>query len=78
MLGGASAAGTALPPMIIYPKAFPGGRYRYGGPDDAIYARSESGWVDNELFLQWFKRVFLKYAVPERPVLLVVYGHQSQ
>ena len=77
MLCTASAAGAALPPMIIYPKAFPGGQYRFGGPDDAIYARSESGWVDSELFFEWFKRDFLKYAVPQRPVLLIVDGHKS-
>ena len=31
----ASAAGIPLPPMIIYAKAFPGGPYRFQGPDDA-------------------------------------------
>jgi len=46
----AYAAGTAIPSMIIYPKAYPGGQYKLGGPDDALYARSESGWVDSELF----------------------------
>ena len=23
----------------------------FRGPDDAVYAKSESGWVDSELFL---------------------------
>ena len=54
MLCGASAAGSALPPMIIYPGSFPGGQYRLGGPDDTLYAKSESGWVDSDLFSQWF------------------------
>ena len=53
MLCGASAAGIALPPMIFFPKAFPGGAYTFKGPDDAVYAKSESGWVDSELFLSW-------------------------
>lgn len=77
MLCCASASGGALPPMIIYPKAFPGGQYRFGGPDDSIYARSESGWVDSDLFLQWFKKIFLKYTVCGQPVLLLVDGHKS-
>ena len=77
VLCGASAAGSALPPMIIYPKAFPGGQYRFGGPDDALYARSDSGWVDSELFFQWFKKIFLKFAVQQRPLLLIVDGHKS-
>ncbi len=77
LLCGASAAGIALPPMIIYPKVFPGGAYTFRGPDDAVYAKSESGWVDSELFLAWMKKVFLVYAVSQRPVLLLVDGHAS-
>ena len=76
LLCGGSASGSALPPMIIYPKSFPGGQYKFGGPDDAVYA-SESGWVDSELFIEWMKRIFLRYAVPERPVLLLIDGHKS-
>ena len=30
--------------MIIYSKSFPGGQYRFEGPEDTLYARSESGW----------------------------------
>ena len=30
----------------IFPKAFPGGAYTFDGPDDAVYAKSDSGWVD--------------------------------
>ena len=77
VLCGASASGAALPPMIIYPRSFPGGQYRFGGPDDAVYARSESGWVDSELFLEWIRRVFLKYAVSSRPLLLIIDGHKT-
>lgn len=77
MLCGASAAGLPLPPMIIYPKAFPGGQYRCEGPDDAVYAKSESGWVDSELFLAWMKKVFIAYSDSERPVILFVDGHKS-
>ena len=38
-----SAAGLPLPPMIIYSKSFTGGPYRFDGPDDALYAKSDSG-----------------------------------
>ena len=77
MLCGASAAGLPLPPMIIYPKAFPGGQYRFDGPDDAVYAKSESGWVDSELFLAWMKKVFITYCGSERPVIFFVDGHKN-
>lgn len=59
MLCAASAAGIPLPPMIIYAKSFPGGQYRFEGPDDALYAKSESGWIDSELFLKWTKKNLL-------------------
>ena len=77
MLCGASAAGVALLPMIIYPKAFPGGAYTFRGPDDAVYAKSESGWVDSELFYAWMQKIFLVHAVHQRPVFLLVDGHSS-
>ena len=49
LLCGASAARVALPPMIIFSQSFPGGAYKLDGPDDAVYAKSESGWIDSEL-----------------------------
>ncbi len=64
-----STAGLPLPPMIIYTKAFPGGQYRFDGPDDAQYAKSDSGWIDTDLFLSWLKKIFLKHIVSQRPVL---------
>ena len=77
LLCGASAAGVALPPMIIFSKAFPGGSYKFDGPDDAVYAKSDSGWIDTELFLAWMKKVFVKYCGTQRPVLLFIDGHAS-
>ena len=77
MLCCASAAGFPLPPMIIYSKSFPGGQYRFDGPDDTLYAKSESGWIDTELFITWFKKIFLKYSVAQRPLLLLIDGHKS-
>ena len=74
----ASAAGIPLPPMIIYAESFPGGQYRFQGPDDALYAKSDSGWIDTELFLTWLRKIFLRYAVSQRPIiLLLVDGHKS-
>ena len=63
--------------MIIYSKSFPGGQYRFNGPEDALYARSESGWIDSELFLVWLQKIFFKYLVLQRPVLLSTDGHKS-
>lgn len=59
VLCGASAAGIPLPPFIIFPKCFPSGRYKFEGPDDALYGKSDSGWIDGELFLTWLKKIFI-------------------
>ena len=74
-----SAAGYAMPPFIIYKGSFPGGNYTVGGPDGALYGRQQSGFMDGELFLKWFTRLFVPYAkpTPENPVLLLLDGHSS-
>ena len=77
MLCAASAARLPLPPKIIYSKCFPGGQYRFEGPDNALYAKSDSGWIDSELFLMWLKIFFLKHVVSQRPVVLFTDGHKS-
>lgn len=71
------ADGKVMPPMIIFAKGFPGGPYAKDGPDKALYARSESGYMDGELYLEWFKKIFLKECSSERPVLLLQDGHKS-
>ena len=63
--------------MIIYSKSFPGGPYYFKGPEDALYARSESGWINTELFLAWLKNIFLKFVVVECPVILLTDGHKT-
>ena len=77
MLWAVSAAGFPLPPMIIYPNGFPGGAYTFQGSDDALYGKSDFGWVEGELFFQWVKKIFLKFAVPQWPVILFIDGHKS-
>ena len=58
----ASAAGVALPPTIIYSKSFPGCSYRFDRPDDAVYAKSESGWTESEPFLSVSKALWFTVA----------------
>lgn len=42
-----------------------------------FYGLSESGWMDSELFEEWFKHHFLRYAPPIRPLILLLDGHSS-
>ena len=62
--------------MIIFAKGFPGGRYTEVGPNKAPYAKSESGYMDGELYLLWFK-IFLRECSRVWPVLLIQDGHKS-
>ena len=38
-------------PLASFVKCYPGGKYWLDGPDDALYAKMESGWIDTELFI---------------------------
>ena len=60
--------------LLLYIQSFPGGQY---SPDDALYAKSDSGWIHSELFLTWMKKIFLKHVVTLRPVLLFTDDHKS-
>ena len=41
-----------------------------------IYGLSPKGWIDQDLFDQWFDH-FLCYAPSNRPLLLLIDGHSS-
>ena len=68
------ASGEALPPMLIFKgKRPPKGRCIQGGPAGTVYASSKTGFMNSELYLLWFKKIFLKY-VTSRPVVLIQEG----
>ncbi|XP_038061824.1 uncharacterized protein LOC119732406 [Patiria miniata] len=70
-----TASGEALPPMIIFSgKRPPKGKCIQGGPDGTLYGSSKSGFLNAELYLLWFKNIFLKY-VTFRPVVLIQEGN---
>lgn len=72
-----SASGNVLPPMMIYPrkKAVPDS-FKEGAVPNTLFATSKSGWVNSDLFIQWFE-FFLQNIPPIRPVLLIQDGHSS-
>ena len=72
-----SATGYALPPMLIFQRCFPSTDYSSSGPDGCLYAKSESGYMDGELFLEWFKKIFLPGTSHLRPAMLIMDGHTS-
>ena len=72
-----SAAGNVLPPMMVYPrkKSVPD-NFKEGCVPGTLFKTSESGWMNTELYLEWF-RFFLQQIPPLRPILLIQDGHGS-
>jgi len=79
VMGACSAAAHFLPPMLI----FPGKRFSYNpleGFEEAALGRSETGWIDSEVFNQWLENVFIPGVEArnvKKPVLLLIDGHSS-
>lgn len=75
----ASASGHFCPPMIVYP----GQRFNYEpleGFEDAHMGRSETGWMDTDLFCNWLSTCFipaLDTRSVKRPVVLFIDGHST-
>lgn len=60
VIEGVSAGGVVLPPMIIYRgKSHSTGWYTYvDGNVPAVFAYSDKGWTDNELWVEYLEKVF--------------------
>ena len=73
----ASASGHVLPPMMVFPhKQTPPAKFREGAVAQTLFANSANGWINSDLFLQWFE-FFLANIPPTRPMLLIMDGHGS-
>lgn len=73
-----SAGGDFVPPMMIFPRKNWTPRLMKGAPPGAIGKCHPSGWVQSDLFTEWFDH-FIKHVKPsaEDPVLLILDGHHS-
>lgn len=72
-----NASGSCIPPFVIF-------RRKKLNPDvtkyevpGTMYGLSSSGWMDQELFSDWFSHHFLAYAPSARPLLLLMDGHST-
>ena len=77
VLGCANAIGQAIPPMVICEGKYLNYQWTRNEVPGTYYGMSGKGWTDQELFSHWLKDHFLKYAVPSRPLLLLMDGHSS-
>lgn len=63
--------------MIIYPrKREVPESHRKGSLPGTLFTKSDSGWINQEIYLEWF-RFFIKTIPTARPVLLIEDGHAS-
>ena len=78
VLACANATGCVIPPMVIFNRKNLVQELTRGEVPGTMYGLSpNSGWIDSELFFQWFERHFLVYAPAGRPLLLILDGHSS-
>ncbi|CAM1325721.1 Uncharacterised protein r2_g3461 [Pycnogonum litorale] len=73
-----NAAGNFIPPLFIFPRVRMKDELMDNAPPGAIAVPHKSGWMQTEIFTQWFRH-FLKHSNPseERPVLLILDGHKT-
>ena len=76
IVGCVNAAGYCIPPMIIYGRKTINAALVENEIPGTIYGLSSKGWIDQDLFDQWFDH-FLCYAPSARPLLLMMDGHSS-
>lgn len=73
-----SAGGTFIPPMLIFPRKNMNENLMKGAPPGSQAVCHPSGWIQTELFTQWFQ-LFLEKTTPtsKSPVILILDGHYS-
>ena len=72
-----SAAGYALPHMVIFDRKGLNPDWTEGEVPGTRYGLNESGWIDSNLFDGWYQEVFLTFIPAVRPVILLLDGHSS-
>lgn len=80
VLAAGAADGTRLPPFLLYKGVNLYLRWTQGGPAGAVYGMSDSGWMEESNFFEWFRKLFVpatRHLTSTGPVILFVDGHYS-
>ena len=75
VLACASASGYAMPPLIIFDRKRLKPDHTQGELLGTAYGFSKKGWIDSEIFEEWFEDHFMTHVPPVRPLLLLLDGH---
>ena len=66
MFAGA-ANGNILPPYVVYKSGKLWDQWIVGGPKNARYGHTLSGWFDANTFIDWFKNIVVPYCKANDP-----------
>ena len=72
-----SAAGSSIPPMVVFKRSNLTEDLIQGEVPDTLYGLSKNGWMDGDLFTKWFHYHFLTHVPPVRPILILLDRHSS-
>ena len=72
-----SATGQIIPPTVIFEAKCVNNAWTRNELPGMIYGCSDSGWITTELFESWLCDHFLKHAVSEQMLLLLLDGHST-
>lgn len=76
----ASASGKLLPPHIIFQGKNMWDQWCAGDGDEypgTTYSATTNGWVEGEVFRNYFKKNFVPHLPEERPILVIYDGHST-
>ena len=77
VLACSNAAGYMLPPLVIFGRKVLNLDLTVGEVPGTCYGLSDNGWMDGEIFENWFTHHFLVHAPSPRPLLLLLDGHST-
>ena len=73
-----SASGVFVPPMIIIPRVRMKPQFSEGAPPGTLVVTDKSGWMQLNLFEQWFDHfLYHTQSSEENPSLLILDGHKT-
>lgn len=73
-----NAAGHYVPPLIVFPRKNMQAELMDGTPPGSIHACHISGWIQADIFTQWFRHFLgVVKATKSDPAILILDGHYS-
>lgn len=78
VLLGCSAAGAKLPPLIVFTGKNVWDEWTSTeGYIGTTYAATKKGWMETDVFNNYFEKSLLKSIGPERPAVIIYDGHST-